>query len=67
MNSPLSLAKNRALFSKRRRQDPSLLDLYGISKVGPKDGRDAGPISGRETLGRDDLPRDASSLMVINA
>ncbi|CAL1164482.1 unnamed protein product [Cladocopium goreaui] len=30
------------------RQDPSLLDLYGISKNGPGDGKDAGAINGRE-------------------
>lgn len=30
------------------RQDPSLLDLYGISKVGPRDGKDVGQINGRE-------------------
>ena len=35
----------------RSRQDPSLLDLYGISKVGPADGRDRGAVTGRETLG----------------
>jgi len=30
------------------RQDPSLLDLYGISKNGPADGKDVGAINGRE-------------------
>ena len=33
------------------RQDPSLLDVYGVTKNGPADGKDSGTISGRTSLG----------------
>lgn len=37
----------RLLSQLRSRQDPSILDVYGVTKNGPADGKDNGDVSGR--------------------
>lgn len=48
MATPVFLHNSPAAFpAVCKRQDPSILDVYGITKNGPADGKDSGDVNGR--------------------